>query len=289
METLYDVLGARPDDDAESLKNAFRKAAKANHPDRHAGDPDAVVRFTRIATAYDILRDEKRRAAYDRLLGRQRGPAPVRSKARRATSHPAYQFAFNAIAGVVIGIVLACGGYLLFARIYGITRDGAGGMTAGQPPRTVAVEPAKRADTAKGEAPSHGPPREPQIPVTQGVAASAVEGTSAWEAAQDPSAPDAAGQKTGRSARPIDPAGPKEAAGNPGRDNGAEPAEQPQSTAPKTTAMSQDEICKRDAVQLAHLRISQVRDEVIRFERELGCEKLRPQVIRLRESVDPNR
>jgi hypothetical protein len=52
-------------------------------------------------------------------------------------------------------------------------------------------------------------------------------------------------------------------------------------------SMSQDEVCKRNAAQLVNLRISQGRDEVIRFERELGCEKLRPQVIRLRESVGP--
>src|SRR5262249_51862302 len=154
METLYDVLGARPDDDAESLKNAYRKAAKANHPDRHAGDPEAVARFTRIATAYDILRDASRRAAYDRLLECPRGP--LRLKARRAASHRAYQLAFNAIAGVVVGIMLACGGYLLFVRIYGITGNDAGGMTAGQPPM-VAVQPATQADPAKGEAQSNGP------------------------------------------------------------------------------------------------------------------------------------
>jgi outer membrane protein OmpA-like peptidoglycan-associated protein len=51
--------------------------------------------------------------------------------------------------------------------------------------------------------------------------------------------------------------------------------------------MSQEEICKRDAARLARLRISQGRDEVILFEHELSCEKLRPQVLRLRESVDP--
>jgi hypothetical protein len=50
-------------------------------------------------------------------------------------------------------------------------------------------------------------------------------------------------------------------------------------------SISQDQICKREADRLARLRVSQARDEVIRFERELGCEKLRPQVVRLRESV----
>jgi hypothetical protein len=51
---------------------------------------------------------------------------------------------------------------------------------------------------------------------------------------------------------------------------------------------SQDQVCKRDAETLTRLRASQVRDEVIRFERELGCERLRPQVVRLRESIGTN-
>jgi curved DNA-binding protein CbpA len=33
MKNLYDLLGARPDDDAETLRKAYRKAAKASHPD----------------------------------------------------------------------------------------------------------------------------------------------------------------------------------------------------------------------------------------------------------------
>jgi curved DNA-binding protein CbpA len=202
METLYDVLGARPDDDAESLKRAYRKAAKANHPDRRHGDPEAMVRFTRIAGAYDVLRDVKRRAAYDRLLESQR--EPLHSKARCATSRPAYQLAFKAITGVVVGIVLGGG-----VRIYGMIGDDAGGTTAGQPPRMVAAEPAKPADTAKGEALGRVLARAPKIQVAQDGAASAGEGKGAWEAAQGPSAPDAAGQTTGRSASSIDPTGPE--------------------------------------------------------------------------------
>src|SRR5215468_8080688 len=68
MRTLYDLLGARPDDDAERLRALFRGAAKANHPDLHPGDPYAAMRFSEIAQAYDILRDPKQRATYDRLL-----------------------------------------------------------------------------------------------------------------------------------------------------------------------------------------------------------------------------
>ncbi len=46
--------------------------------------------------------------------------------------------------------------------------------------------------------------------------------------------------------------------------------------------------CRQDQDRLARLRALPVRDEVLRFERELACERLRPQVIRLRESVGAN-
>ena len=68
MRTLYDFLGALPDDDAESLRAAFRKAAKGAHPDVNPGDPNAALKFRQLVRANEILSDEKQRAAYDRLL-----------------------------------------------------------------------------------------------------------------------------------------------------------------------------------------------------------------------------
>src|SRR5262249_8478599 len=44
-------------------------------------------------------------------------------------------------------------------------------------------------------------------------------------------------------------------------------------------------ICKYDEERLTRLRASLERDEVIRFEYELGCERLRPQVVRLRARI----
>jgi hypothetical protein len=49
--------------------------------------------------------------------------------------------------------------------------------------------------------------------------------------------------------------------------------------------IAQEQICQREQERLLRLRASPARDEVIRFEGELGCERLRPQVARLRESV----
>ena len=100
MKTLYDLLDALPEDDAESLRAAFRKAAKANYPDNNPGDPDAPLRFRRIVRANAILSDERQRAHYDRLLA-------VALQQRR------WRFA---IVGAVFSVALL-GGYLLFGYI----------------------------------------------------------------------------------------------------------------------------------------------------------------------------
>ena len=68
MDTLYDLLGALPHDDAESLRVAFRRAVKGAHPDIRPGDPDAALRFRQIVRAHEILGDRDQRAAYDHLL-----------------------------------------------------------------------------------------------------------------------------------------------------------------------------------------------------------------------------
>lgn len=56
----------------------------------------------------------------------------------------------------------------------------------------------------------------------------------------------------------------------------------------QVTAAPDPSSCKRDEERLARLRASRSRDEISKFERELGCEKLRPQVLRLRESLEGN-
>jgi tetratricopeptide (TPR) repeat protein len=78
MTSLYDLLGARAEDDELAIKKAFRKAVKAHHPDLHPGDPDAVLRFRRIITASAILRDAKQRAAYDEILEIERRQIKLR-------------------------------------------------------------------------------------------------------------------------------------------------------------------------------------------------------------------
>jgi molecular chaperone DnaJ len=51
---------------AEDLKKAYRKLAMQFHPDRNPGDKQAEGKFKEINEAYDILKDDQKRAAYDR-------------------------------------------------------------------------------------------------------------------------------------------------------------------------------------------------------------------------------
>lgn len=67
LENLYAVLGVEPEAPAEAIKRAYRKLAQQYHPD-HNSSPDAAQQFDRIAKAYAVLGDAKRRAWYDQML-----------------------------------------------------------------------------------------------------------------------------------------------------------------------------------------------------------------------------
>jgi hypothetical protein len=54
-------------------------------------------------------------------------------------------------------------------------------------------------------------------------------------------------------------------------------------------ALAPDEICQRDEERLAQLRGAPSLDEATRFANELGCERLRPQVLSLMQSLAPSR
>jgi hypothetical protein len=59
-----EVLELETDADFEDVRAAWRRLAKANHPDVKPGDPEAAKRFQLIQTAYEVLRAaEERRAA----------------------------------------------------------------------------------------------------------------------------------------------------------------------------------------------------------------------------------
>jgi curved DNA-binding protein CbpA len=118
MKTLYDLLGALPDDDADRLRAAFRKAAKANHPDNNPDDPDAPQRFRQIVRAHGILGDERQRATYDWLLAVANNEPALTSR-RHAFSSEVRNVLPNVIAGAVISLV-SIAAFLLFEHVSAI-------------------------------------------------------------------------------------------------------------------------------------------------------------------------
>ena len=66
-QDYYATLGVARDAGAEDLKKAYRKLAMQLHPDRNPGDKQAEARFKELNEAYDVLKDDQKRAAYDRF------------------------------------------------------------------------------------------------------------------------------------------------------------------------------------------------------------------------------
>jgi curved DNA-binding protein len=67
MKDLYAILGVPENADAETIKKAYRKLARQNHPDATGGDKKKTERFKEIGDAYEVLSDPKKRQEYDRL------------------------------------------------------------------------------------------------------------------------------------------------------------------------------------------------------------------------------
>ncbi len=66
-QDFYEVLGVSKSAGADDLKRAYRKLAMQYHPDRNPSDKSAGEKFKDISEAYDVLKDDQKRAAYDRF------------------------------------------------------------------------------------------------------------------------------------------------------------------------------------------------------------------------------
>ncbi len=66
-DDYYDILGVQQDADSGELKKAYRKLAMKHHPDRNPDDAESERKFKEANEAYDVLKDDQKRAAYDRF------------------------------------------------------------------------------------------------------------------------------------------------------------------------------------------------------------------------------
>jgi curved DNA-binding protein len=64
-ETLYDLLGVKKDATPDAIRKSYRKLARKHHPDVNPGNKGSEDTFKKVSSAYEVLSDDKRRAAYD--------------------------------------------------------------------------------------------------------------------------------------------------------------------------------------------------------------------------------
>ena len=63
----YETLGLKKGASDDAIKKAYRQLAKEHHPDMNAGNAESEKKFKEASEAYEVLKDQQKRAAYDRF------------------------------------------------------------------------------------------------------------------------------------------------------------------------------------------------------------------------------
>jgi DnaJ-class molecular chaperone len=86
MRDPYATLGVSHGATDAEIKRAYRRLAKAHHPDSNPGDTRKAERFREISAAYDLLREPTRRARFDQTGFVDKEGAPGRDAAAGFTA-----------------------------------------------------------------------------------------------------------------------------------------------------------------------------------------------------------
>ena len=104
---FYEVLGLSRGASADEIKKAYRTKAKELHPDRNQDNPQAEAQFKEVNEAYDILKDDTRKAAYDRYghaaFDGGMGGGPRGGQANQADFASAFSDVFEDLFGDFMG------------------------------------------------------------------------------------------------------------------------------------------------------------------------------------------
>jgi tetratricopeptide (TPR) repeat protein len=103
MTTLFEILGVPRNATDEAVRTAFRKAAKAHHPDLNLGNPAAEQHLRQVIAAYQALKTAQQRAVYNQYLTKEEqywSSIGRQSEKKR-------RFAQPAVAGLVSGGAVA--------------------------------------------------------------------------------------------------------------------------------------------------------------------------------------
>jgi molecular chaperone DnaJ len=63
----YEILGVSRDASQDDIKKSYRRLAMKYHPDRNTDDAEAESKFKEAKEAYEVLKDQDKRSAYDRF------------------------------------------------------------------------------------------------------------------------------------------------------------------------------------------------------------------------------